>query len=273
VGRSRTIGVILPKVSNVFFSQVVQLMEEDVRQRGCTIILLTHQDRLEQQLEHLATLRRNRVDGVIITSAPGTEVKDVRSTVSDIPLVAFDSFLASDVDSVLLRNREAARTATEHLLKHGYKNVACVTGKPEIYSFRERMAGYADAMAGQRLKPKLITAPDYEQLRYVLGTAIRGKDRPAALLSLSDFATLTVLTTFNELALVPANRLPLIGFDDFGFAPLVDPPLTVMRQPIEKMVHYALNVLFSHIDGTASSGVQAIALPAELICRRSCGCF
>jgi len=272
-GRSRTIGAILPKVSNVFFSQSIQLIEEEVRQRGCSLILLTHQDRMEQQFEHLATLKRYRVDGLIITSAPGTTLKDIRKALPDLPIVSFDSFLSTEVDSVLLRNREAARIATEHLLGHGYNAIACVTGKPEIYSFSERIAGYSETMNSRRRKPILITAPNYEQLRYVLGSIIRGKSRPDALLSLSDFATLNVLTTFEELGLDAHQKLPIIGFDDFGFAPFVDPPLTVVRQPIEKMVTYALHTLFQRINGAVSGEVQSIALPGDLVCRRSCGCL
>src|ERR1700679_4325094 len=67
-GRSRTIGVVLPKVSNVFFSQAVQVMEEEASKRGCAVILFTHQDRSSQQQQHLQALRRYRVDGVIITA-------------------------------------------------------------------------------------------------------------------------------------------------------------------------------------------------------------
>jgi len=248
VGRTRTIGLILPKVSNVFFSQAMQLVEEEARQRGCTVIPLTHQDRMSQQQENLARLRRYRADGVIITCASGTTAKDVLAALPYVPVVAFDSFLSAEVDSVLLRNREAARMGTEHLLGHGHKNIACVTGKPEIYSFRERIAGYTELMTSRRLRPNLITAPDYEQLRYVLGVALKGKNRPTALLSLSDFATLNVLTTFEELGLKAADRVPIIGFDDFGFAPLINPPLTVIRQPIETMVRYALNMLFRRIE-------------------------
>ncbi len=272
IGRTRTIGVILPKISNVFFSQAMQLIEEDARQRGCTVIPLTHQDRMSQQQDNLAKLRRFRADGVIITSAPGTVAAEVQAALPHVPIVAFDSFLASDIDSVLLRNREAARMGTEHLLGHGYKNIACVTGKPEIYSFKERITGYKEAMASRHLTPTIITAQDYDQLRFVLGVALQGKKRPTALLSLSDFATLNVLMTFRELGLKPADRLPIIGFDDFGFAPLVDPPLTVIRQPIDTMVHYALNMLFSRIEGSGSKEPQSISLPGELICRRSCGC-
>lgn len=273
IGKTHTIGVILPKVSNVFFSQAMQFMEEEIRQRGCTVILLTHQDRMAQQSEHLATLRRYKVDGVIITGAPETTLKDVRSSLPEVPIVAFDSFFSSEIDSVLLRNREAARTATEHLLGHGYKSVACVTAKPRIYSYRQRAAGYSDAMARRNLKSNLITAPDYETLRFALDGAIQGRRRPAALLSLSDVGTLNILRTFDELGLKPSERLPLVGFDDFDFAPLIDPPLTVIRQPIEKMVRYALSLLFRRVDGVALHDAQSISLPGELICRRSCGCL
>jgi LacI family transcriptional regulator len=273
IGRTHTVGVILPKVSNVFFSQVVQLIEEEIRNCGCTVILLTHQDRMAQQAEHLSTLRRYKVDGVIMTAAPGTTLKDVRACLPDVPMVALDALFSSEVDSVLLRNRDSARTAAEHLLGHGYRNVACVIAKPGIYSYQERAGGYSDAMARHNLAGNLITAPDYDKLRFALDAAMQGRSRPAALLSLSDLGTLNVLRAFDELGMKPSERLPLVGFDDFDFAPLIDPPLTVIRQPIEKMVRYALNLLFRRIDGLAPNGAQVISLPGELICRRSCGCL
>ena len=273
VGRTRTIGVVLPKVSNAFFSESVQVIEEEARLRQCAVILLTHQDRIAQQTEHLGTLRRYRVDGVIIAATPGTKLENISSSLPGVPIVAFDSFFSSEVDSVLLRNRDAGRMATEHLVRHGYTNVACVTGKPQVYSFHERIAGYKDALEAHRLKPHLLTASDYEQLRFLLAATMRSKSRPTALLSLSDFATHTILTTFSELGLRPADGPPMIGFDDFGFAALMDPPLTVMRQPIEKMVRYAMHTLFRRIDGDLEGIGQQIMLPGDLICRRSCGCL
>ena len=272
-GRSRTIGVVLPKVSNVFFSQSVQIMEEEVRKRGCAVILLTHQDRMDQQIEHLTTLRRYRVDGVIITATPGTTSADIRKVLPEVPVVAFDNLFSSDFDSVVLRNREAGRIATEHLIRHGYKNIACVTGRPDVYSFQERIAGYEEAMLKARLKPNMITASNYEQLRFALAAVIRSKTRPTAILSLSDFASLTILSTFDELGLKTPHSIPLVGFDDFGFAPLVDPPLTVVRQPIESMVRYAVDTLFRRIDGESLEAAQTIMLAGELICRKSCGCL
>ncbi len=270
-GRSRTIGIVLPKISNVFFSEATQLMEEEARRYGSSVILLTHQDRMEQQREHLLTLRRYRADGVIIVAAPGSDLKEIRKTLPNSPMVAFDSFLSPEIDSVLLRNREAAKMATEHLLSHGYRAVFCVGARPEVYSIRERVAGYTDAIQASRGKDRLIVAEDYEQLRYLLGLTLRSKRPPDAILSLSDFATLHILTTFEELGF-GNKRTPMIGFDDFGYASLMEPPLSVVRQPIEKMVRYALSALFRRIRGDGTGEVQEISLPGELIRRRSCGC-
>jgi LacI family transcriptional regulator len=69
-----------------------------------------------------------------------------------------------------------------------------------------------------------------------------------------------------------AERIPVLGFDDFDFAQLVDPPLTVIRQPIAEMVSNSLALLFSRLDGSAPKKTRAISLTGELILRRSCGC-
>jgi LacI family transcriptional regulator len=93
-------------------------------------------------------------------------------------------------------------------------------------------------------------------------------------------ATGSILFAFNDMGLAAKDRLPLIGFDDFDFAPLMNPALTVIRQPVDLMVRYALDLLFRKIDGRGKAtspgdspqGAQIITLAGELVCRRSCGC-
>jgi len=272
LGRTRTIGMIVPRVANPFFSLAVQCMEEEIQQRGCTMILLTHQDRMAQQASHLATLLRCKVDGVILTAAPATTLQNVRSVLPDVPIVAFDAFLSSEVDSVFLGNREAAFSATEHLLAHGHTQIACLTAKEHIYSYQQRIAGYSDAMTRHNLKSILMTAPDYDTLRSALKASIQSNKPPAALLALSDVGSLNVLRAFDELGMSRSQYLPFVGFDDPDFAALIDPPLTVIRQPIRKMAHATLRLLFQRIDESAPHEAQQMTLPGELLCRRSCGC-
>ncbi len=271
-GKTRTIGVIIPQVANSFYAQAVQLIEEEARKRECAVILLTHQESREQQLKQLNTIRRYRTDGLILAPAAGSTLDEIREAIPGMPVVALDRMISPEMDSVVLRNRDAARTATEHLLQHGYKKIACVVSRPEITSFQQRWDGYHDALMAKRLPTRLIEAPNHDQLRYALCSVLLGRHRPDALLCFSNRATQTVLQAFDELALEASSRLPMLGFDDFEFASLVDPPLSVVRQPVENMVRHATSILFERVQGNETLGVQNIALLGQLIYRRSCGC-
>ena len=272
LGKSKSIGVVIPKVSNAFFSRAVQMLEERARESGYTMILVTHDDRLDEQAKQLGTLRRSRVDGILITAVSGTDLKSVRQITGEVPIVAFDSLFADAMDGVVLQNREAAANATEHLLAHGYKRIAVVTAKPEIYSFRERIAGFEEAMAARSLKPQKIVANDYDELRHLLRSALKAPKPPQALLALSDVATYNVVRIYQELRIKPADWIPLIGFDDFPYAPLLPTAITVINQPVEELVRSAFSLLLKRIDGTTNEEPQVIQIPGELIRRRSCGC-
>ena len=279
-GSTRTIGIVVPQVDNTFFSKAIQAIESEAHRRGFAIILLLHEEDRNHQLQQLATLRRYRVDGVILASASGSTPDEISSVLAETPAVAFDRVVSRDFDSVTLRNREAARAATDHLLRHGHTEIACVTAKTELFTFRERILGYMDAMQSAGHKLQVMEAKDYSDLRLMLASVLSNRQRPEALLSLSNMATGSILFAFNDMGLVGEDRLPLIGFDDFDFAPLMNPALTVIRQPVELMVRYALDLLFRKIDGRgkvtpsgeAPQGAQIITLPGELVCRRSCGC-
>jgi len=78
-GRSRTIGVLFPKVSNAYFSHALQRIEELASEQGYTVALLTHHNDPKEQLNDLLTLRRCRAEGVIITAMPGTTLQDIRA--------------------------------------------------------------------------------------------------------------------------------------------------------------------------------------------------
>jgi LacI family transcriptional regulator len=273
VGRSQTLGVIVPKVTNAFFGQSVQMMEERARELGYSLLLFTHMDRPDEQAKQLSTLRRCRVDGVVLTAAPGTTLEQVRRALGDTPVVAFDASFSPDIDSVVLQNREAALEATAHLAAHGWRRIAVVGAKPTVFSFAERIAGYSEFVKSRSLEPSIIVAEDYDQLRSMLRNVLTSKERPDALLSLSDFATHNIIRIFEELHWEPKNWVPLLGFDDFAYAPLLGVPVSVIRQPIDEMVRTSLSLLMRRVQKSESQAPpQVIRVPGELLRRRSCGC-
>ncbi len=277
-GRTRTIGVVIPQVNNSFYAQAVQYIEDLAREHGCAVILLSHQEALDQQAMQLATIRHYRADGVILAPVAGSTEEMIRNAIPGVPVVTLDRVIAPGIDSVVLRNRAMACLATKHLQGHGYRAIACVVSRLEISSFQERWEGYKDALAAAGIgAPLLIDAPDHDKLRAQLFSRLKGSNSPDALLCFSNRATKTVLQAFDELGLPRETRLPMLGFDDFDLAPVIDPPLTVVRQPTEAMIQHAVRILFARIatrddvDGGASAA-ENIALDGDLIYRRSCGC-
>ena len=270
-GRSKTIGVLLPKVSTIYFSQVLQSIEEAARRRGYTVALLTHQDDLTRQQQALVTLRGCRVEGVVIAAAPETRLVDVLTALPKVPAVAIESFFSPEIDSILLQNRQSAREATEHLIWHGYSTIACIAARPNVFSYKERVWGYSDAMRAHGLEEQLVMTADFDNLARTLGEQFRNAC-PEAVLALSDVAAGHVLTACQKLNIDLENRPKIISYDDFDFAPLLQVPLTVVRQPVADMVAAVLLSLFRQIDGDGTDPKQTISMPGELVIRRSCGC-
>ena len=270
--RTNSIGAIIPQIANPYFSRCVQKIELEATRQGSSVILLTHQEDPERQSRQLAVLRRARIDGVILTAAPGSDMDALRQEVADIPIVALDRPLWAEADVIMLQHREAAFQATLHLLGHNLSKIACVTANPSIYSFRERIDGYKQAMRQSGLKPNVISAPDYNELEKSIREALLARTAIDAVLSLSNMATVSALRAMQSSAKTRRRPLPLIGFDDVDLATLVTPSLTVMVQPTEQMAHDSVELLFSKINKSGSTEVQRIESEGTLIRRQSCGC-
>jgi len=271
-GRTHTIGVIFPQTANSFFGRCVQMIEQEAAARGCAVILHTHNESPELQSRQLATLRRYRADGVILTCAPGSDLHSLQKELTGIPLVALDRPLWDEADAVLLRNREASRMAVEHLLSHGHTAIACITAAAHMYTFSERVAGYREVIAGAGLREHLIVADNYEQLQGAVGRALDGRDAPTALFSLSNMATFSVLLSLTKAHHKVSRELALIGFDDVDYASLLNPSLTTIRQPIGNLSQQAVQLLFDRILYGDKRQPERIMLPGELVRRHSCGC-
>jgi LacI family transcriptional regulator len=268
-GRTNSIGVIFPQIANPYFSRCVQQIELEATQQGSSVILLTHQEDPERQSKQLAVLRRSRCDGVILTAAPGTDMKRLRAEVGAIPIVALDRPLWPEADVVMLQHRQAAELGTRHLLEHGWRNIACVTADPNIYSFQERIAGFKQVMHEHGLPTPVIGARDYGTLQGSLLDLLRRNPRIDALLSLSSMATVTAMNVIRE---VQPRKIALVGFDDIDMAAHVSPPITVVVQPTEVMARESVHLLFDRIGAKTPLAVRRIEPDATLIRRNSCGC-
>jgi LacI family transcriptional regulator len=275
--RGRTIGLVVPDLSDFFSSCFHAVQEVAMRHAYQTLVVATGRSVAveDQQLESM----QNRVAGLLIVSSgsDGRRLKMMQD--SGIPVVALDRPVAGlQADAVLVENREGAEQGVRHLIEHGHKKIACVGFDSGSYTVRERIEGYKLAMRNAGLEPILSTqVNNLEAMQALVLRWSAAKDRPTAAFSLKRISSVYLIQALHLHKLRVPENIAIVGFDDFELAEVLGTPLTVVRQTPTGIARAAAELLFKKItnlqEGPATEGQPAKMLfPTDLIIRRSCGC-
>lgn len=275
--RSCSIGVIVPYLYDPFFASCAHVISEVAKQHAYTVLLATSDECAATETEAALDLLRRQVEGIIVIPA-----SNGRSHLSDpefrsIPMVAVDRPVArSRIDSVLVENQHGAALATEHLIQHGHKHICFIGLDGKIYTIKARASGYRKAMQAAGLESECLSSAgdDAATLEFLRSVFARLRP-PTAIFAANGLSTRHTLRAMAALDIQVPEEMALIGFDDFDLADILRPPLTVVRQPVQRVGEEAAKLLFSRIEGNAGKAkrsAQKLSLPVELVIRRSCGC-
>jgi len=275
--RGRTIGLVVPDLSDFFSSCFHAVQEVAIRHDYQTLVVATGRSVAveDQQLESI----QNRVAGLLIVSSgsDGTRLKMIQE--SGVPVVALDRPLAGlQADAVLVENREGAEQGVRHLIEHGHKKIACVGFDSGSYTVRERIEGYKLAMRNAGLDPILFTQVNsLEAMQALAQRWSAAKDQPTATFSLKRISSVYLIQALHLHKLRVPEDIAVVGFDDFELAEVLGTPLTVVRQTPTRMARAAAELLFKKISNlqegaVAETQTAKMLFSTELIIRRSCGC-
>ena len=251
-GKTKTIGLLLENVSNPFSSALHRAIEDVARARGVIVFAGSLDEDASREQELATAFTARRVDGLIMVPAGNDQSYLLTERRAGTALVFVDrppSLL--DADAVVATNREGAREATAHLLERGHRRIAYVGDYASIYTAAERLAGYTEALAIERipLDPSLVhlglhTTDDAHR---VLLELLRRTDRPTAIFASQNLLTIGAVRALRESAL--QHDVALVGFDDLPLADLLDPPVTLVTQDVTAMGVRAAELLFRRLDG------------------------
>jgi LacI family transcriptional regulator len=272
--RSQTIGLIVPRLTDPFFSTIASVAQQVCRDHQHTLLISTSEDLEEQALEELRAFERQRVDGLIIVPPANysslfqdyCQQFSKRAVAVDMPI------RAADTSSVLTDNVEATANATEHLIGHDRNRILFLASDPELHTMQERRRGYSQALARHKLKPiiqenihSFASAEDAIMRAYRNGIGIDGLLAANSTLGIYAFQVLQ-----KRRISVPA-RVSFITFDDFALADTLRPPVTCVAQPVQELAKVATQLLFTQL-GLSQPRTRKIELSSQLIIRASCGC-
>ncbi len=277
--RSGMVGMIVPSISDMFFSQCAEAVEKVVRERGALLVTLASHDENDRILAGLRQLLQHQVEGLILASAqPHSRelVRELRAL--SVPVVGMDGPLSdADLPSVLCENFEGARAATEHLLDHGLHKVISVQVKPALYTMRERLRGYRAAAQARRVRPVEEVITDRAGAVKVLRRHARGNGSALGIFAGNNLSARYVWEAIHTLGLSIPDQVAVLSFDDFDLADTLNPPMSVVQQPLEELGSTAARLLFDRMrpaapgEPAAEPG-ESILLAPRLILRASCGC-
>lgn len=281
--RTKTIGLIVPSIADSFFSTVAEAVQEIARTHDSLLIVTVSNNDPVVELENLNVLIRHRTDGLLFAPAHSdnrslANMLDKLST----PSVTFDRPLYdSAVPCVVSNNYKGAKAATQHLIMHGCKRILCLGGETDLYTIKERIRGYKDAVKQEGLDILLDTSiKDYKSAESAIESHLYSSNPPDAVFALKNLATIYACEVLQKLNINVPKKVALIGFDDFELASTLRPSISVVRQPSEDVGRIAAELLFDQLitgkRGKTAHGDKAkpqqIKLENQLVLRNSCGC-
>lgn len=270
MGSSGAVGLILPDITNPFFSDVARGVGEIADRIGAGVILCNTDGRIDRELNYVRLMRRKRVDGLLLCSTTIEAPYLQELARARMPFILVSRLSGqSGVPYVVTDDHAGAKLAVEHLVDLGHRSIGFIGGPENVQASRDRLEAYLDVLRSNGL----ATRPDWKC--YAGFTQAAGReaaqrmlslpDRPTAIFAANDVTALGVLEVAEGLGLqIPAD-LSLVGYDDISYASLPRIQLTTVAQPAVEMGQIAANWLFEALANPEIPRLQRILSPRLVV--------
>jgi len=276
-GKSKLVGVIVPRTNSHFFSSVVESMEGVLNKAGYNIIITQSNESFEKECNNIDTLLYLQVDGIIASMANETVDLSYYEKIKSngIPLILFDRGENDlNVDYVGINDYDSSHMIIEHLVAQGCKRIAHIGGYRRTRIFNNRIRGYIDAIKKHDLPHDdellIESSLTLEDGRQQIENLLALKNRPDAVYVASDYAALGALQVLKEKNIKVPEEIKLVGFGNEPFTSLVTPSITSISQHSVKIGKLAADTFLSYVDkDVVKQSLNKIILDSELIIRDS----
>lgn len=274
----KTIGVLIPDISNPFMAEVTRAIEDSGRKKGFSVIICSTDNDSTKEEEYISMLKQKYVDGIIVATGLKNS-RGIRELIeSDMPVVMLSRDVPYlPVDTVVVDDFQGGYEAAVHLVQLGHRKVAMIAENINIPSIKKRIDGFKEGLqiSGIPIEdtPILYSSLHLNECKEVCLDLLKDKEnRPTAIFVSTEMLAFGVLQAARTLKIQVPNQLSLIGFDNSILAKLCDPQLTTIAQPIEEMGAKVIELLVNEITNNqerAKKVTQRVTLSPFLIVRDS----
>ncbi|OWZ83028.1 LacI family DNA-binding transcriptional regulator [Natranaerobius trueperi] len=253
--RTKTIGLIIPDITNPFFPQIVRAIEDTANKMGYNMILCNTDDNLDKEQLYLDILKEKCVDGIIFTSSTESTLKheDLLSKIKS-PLVLLDRGITGDIriPKVYTHGYNGLLLGVNYLVEKDHKKIGFISGPETSVTAKERLKGYRSSVEenGLETKSEWIYYGDYkvETGEKAVKELLNRDPEITAIISANDLMAVGAMREIKNHGLRVPEDISVIGFDNIQISRFVDPALTTIAQPSYRMGELATELLINQIE-------------------------
>jgi LacI family transcriptional regulator len=272
MGRSRTVGVVVPNLANEFYASLLRHYEQDAAQVGYELLVVASGEDPRTEAQRIAALIARRVDGLLVVaardgfgSAPGFPAKLP-------PTVLVDrNFGHPDFDTVASDNFAAGKMGCEYLLQLGHRDITLLTSGLDNGHIRDRVEGYRAAIkaaGGAARETVVMGGRTIDGCRAAIEQALRRPDPPTAIFATTYFGTIGAVKAIGAVDLAFPAEISLLGFEHSEWMTAIRPYISAINQPFDRMAAESWRLLHKRIGGETGEP-ERVRLACELNVRES----
>lgn len=271
--KTEMIAVIIPRVMNPFFGQLVESLEIAASEYHYQLIVCQTLYSAKKELDYLNLLKTKQVDGVILTTLLNDWEK-IEPFLDYGPIILCNEYEErANIPTVHMDQEYGGYVATKHLIESGHKKIAYCCGNVKSNVTKARESGFKKAHmeCGLDVDSSLVfrNVFTFEDGKKVLNTIASRKTRPTAIFTGSDEVAAGVISEAKKMGISVPSELAVVGFDNQAITELLDPMITTVHQPVKEMAHKSMQVIMDKIKYKNYQQKETYQLPLSLVIRDS----
>ncbi len=241
-GKSNNVGVIVPRIDSNFFASIIRGIEDELHPQGYHVIICQTHENEKREIENINTLFNAQVDGILLSISNTTKENEnifKKLLNKNTPIIFFDRKMNIEgASSVTINDFEAGYIATKHLIDKGCKKIAHFSGDQSLEIFENRFKGYKQALLDNNLKfieeYVIRIKSSVDQGINAAKTLLSLENRPDAIFSSSDFASLGAIQEIKKQGIKIPEDFCVVGFGNEPFTKFMELSIsTVDQSPLE----------------------------------------
>lgn len=276
-GYTQMLGVLMPDNDNSFFARILSGVQRACHEKDFAVQLTYTERDPEVEINDVKLMLEHRVAGIVVVetglscSTPHPWLDSLLA--ENVPCVMVDDADAAFAfDCVVSDDVQGARLVVNHLIAHGHKRIAFLTGVSITSSVRDRETGYVAAMAeaGYETSGLLLKLNYSNQIvALAVGELLRSNDPPTAIFANTDYAAEVVLLELDRRNLRVPQDIAVVGYANTELSRGLQ--LTTIHQDARTMGYTAAMRLLMRTAGETLPN-EVVRVPCTLVTRRTCGC-